>query len=249
MLRQISSQSFISTRHFFPLLFCSCMGGSSSKAMSGQPFTVAAQASRNTATLIFLHGLGDTGQGWAEAFKQLKLQNVKCIFPNASINPVTLNYGMKMPSWFDIKGLSMDSPEDEDGIKAASQMLNHLIANEEKEGISSENVYVGGFSQGGAVALYTALTSQKKLAGIVGLSTWLPLNKQFPQALGENRDIPMFQGHGEDDPLVPLKWGELSGKLVQQMTSKHTFKTYPGLGHSSCQEEMEDVKNFFTSQG
>lgn len=224
------------------------MGASSTKTMSGKPFTVAAQASKNTATLIFLHGLGDTGQGWSESFRQMKLKNVKCVCPNAPVSPVTLNYGMKMPSWFDIKGLSIESDEDEEGIVAASELLKKLIADEEKAGISSENIFVGGFSQGGAVAMYTALTSTKKLGGVIGLSTWLPLHKKFPSVFSEvNKDIPVFQGHGNADPLVPLPWGQMSGEKIKQMTSKHTFHTYQNMGHSSCEQEMDDVKDFLTS--
>ncbi|XP_053394417.1 acyl-protein thioesterase 1-like [Mercenaria mercenaria] len=222
----------------------SCMGGSSSKNMS-KPYVVAAQA-RHTATLIFLHGLGDTGEGWSQIFRQLKLKNIKCICPTAPVIPVTLNGGMQMPSWYDILSLEPQGPEDDAGINAAANSLRKLIVTEEENGISSDNVIVGGFSQGGAIALYTALTHEKPLAGVVGLSTWLPLNKEFPQGLKVNRDIPVFQAHGEHDPLVPIKWGNLTGALVKQMTTKHTFKAYPMM-HTSCPEEMEEVRNFLNS--
>lgn len=208
-------------------------------------YIVAAQA-RHTATLIFLHGLGDTGQGWSEMFKQLKLKNVKCVCPTAPTIPVTLNGGFRMPSWFDILALSPEGPEDAAGIKSAADILRGLIAAEEKNGITSDNVFVGGFSQGGAVAMYTALTSDKPLAGVIGLSSWLPLHKEFPQGLKVNRNIPVFQGHGTQDPLVPLKWGEMTAALMKQMTSKHTLKTYPMM-HSSCEEEMDDVQRFLDS--
>ncbi|KAL4236316.1 acyl-protein thioesterase [Mactra antiquata] len=222
------------------------MGGSSSKNMSA-PYTVAAQA-RHSATLIFLHGLGDTGQGWSEAFKQLKLNHIKCVCPTAPVMPVTLNGGFRMPSWFDIRSLHPDGPEDKEGIKAACEILKGLIDNEEKNGISADKVFVGGFSQGGAVALYTALMSEKKLGGVVGLSTWLPLHKEFTQGqkLQANEDIPIFQAHGTQDPLVPPAWGEMTAKLVQTMTKNHSFKTYPMM-HTSCPEELEDVKNFLNT--
>lgn len=220
------------------------MGGSSSKNMNN-PHVVAAQA-RHTATLIFLHGLGDTGEGWSQMFRQLQLKNIKTVCPTAPIMPVTLNAGFRMPSWFDIKSLRQDEKEDEQGIKSAVNSLKELIDKEEKNGISSNNIFVGGFSQGGAVSLYTALSSEKPLAGVVALSCWLPLRKDFPQGLKVNRDIPVFQAHGTEDPLVPLTWGEMTGTIVKQMTSKYTFKTYP-MAHSSCQEEMDEVKHFLNS--
>jgi len=220
------------------------MGGGSSKEMA-DTFVVKPQ-SQHKSTLIFLHGLGDTGQGWSMSFEQLKLQNIKCICPTAPIQPVTLNAGFRMPSWFDIASLSPDADEDAEGIKKASDALKELIASEEKL-VSSENIYVGGFSQGGAVALYTAFTIDKPLAGVIGLSTWMPLHKQFdPQAVKMNRDIPVFQAHGTLDPLVPKLWGDITGELLKKITVKHTYKTYP-IMHSSCQEEMDDVKSFLES--
>ncbi|XP_060553367.1 acyl-protein thioesterase 2-like [Ruditapes philippinarum] len=197
--------------------------------------------------LIFLHGLGDTGQAWSDAFKQLKLKNIKCVCPTAPVMPVTLNGGFMMPSWFDIVSLNPDGQQDVAGINKAVSSLRELIEEEEKKGISSENIILGGFSQGGAVALYTAFTHDKPLAGIVGLSTWLPIHSEFPAGLKEaNRNIPVFQGHGRIDPLVPFKWGEMTRDVLQKMTTKIDFKDYP-IQHSSCPEEMDDVKNFLTS--
>uniref|UniRef100_A0A2I2ZMF4 palmitoyl-protein hydrolase n=1 Tax=Gorilla gorilla gorilla TaxID=9595 RepID=A0A2I2ZMF4_GORGO len=136
---------------------------------------------------------------------------------------------MAVPSWFDIIGLSPDSQEDEPGIKQAAENIKALIDQEVKNGIPSNRIIVGGFSQGGALSLYT-----QKLAGVTALSCWLPLRASFPQGpiRGANRDISILQCHGDCDPLVPLMFANV------------TFKTYEGMMHSSCQQEMMDVKQF-----
>lgn len=219
------------------------MGAGSSQDMSVVEIPATA---RHSATLIFLHGLGDTGHGWAEHFRALKLKHVKCICPTASMQSVTLNGGLKMTSWFDIRGLSPDSPEDEEGIKEASQKLKDLVDKEESEGIPSNKVVIGGFSQGGAVALYTAFTMSKPLAGVIALSSWMPLNKQFPAVVKGNQTTPVLQCHGTADHVVPFEWGSLTAKLVSSFNSNHELKTYPGVMHSSCPQEMIDVKEFLS---
>ncbi|GAB1607197.1 acyl-protein thioesterase 1-like [Argonauta hians] len=200
--------------------------------------------SRHLATVIFLHGLGDTGHGWAEQFRAFSFRHIKCVCPTAPIQPVSLNGGMRMTSWFDILGLSPDSPEDEHGIKSASQKLRDLIAKEESLGIPSNKVMIGGFSQGGAVALYTAFTLAKPLAGVISLSSWIPLNKQFPRIVTGNKETPLLLCHGTADNLVPFQWGQLTHRLVKTFNSKSRFRAYEGMSHSSCGREMEDVKKF-----
>ncbi|OWK04226.1 LYPLA1 [Cervus elaphus hippelaphus] len=124
------------------------------------------------------------GHGWAEAFAGIRSAHIKYICPHAPVMPVTLNMNMAMPSWFDIIGLSPDSLEDETGIKQAAENVKALIDQEVKNGIPSNRIILGGFSQGGALSLYTALTTQQKLAGVTALSCWLPLRASFPQVPG-----------------------------------------------------------------
>ncbi|XP_024598361.1 LOW QUALITY PROTEIN: acyl-protein thioesterase 1 [Neophocaena asiaeorientalis asiaeorientalis] len=162
--------------------------------------------------------------------------------------PVTLNMNMAMPSWFDIIGLSPDSQEDETGVKQAAERVKALIDQEVKNGIPSNRIILGGFSQGGALSLYTALTTQQKLAGVTALSCWLPLRASFPQGpiSGVNRDISILQCHGVLDPLVPLMFGSLTAERLKTLVNPAnvTFKTYGGMMHSSCQQEMMDIKQF-----
>jgi lysophospholipase-2 len=202
---------------------------------------------KHTATVIFLHGLGDTGHGWSQLFHQIRLPYVRYVCPSAKVMPVTLNGGMRMSSWFDIRGLAPGSSEDEQGIREAAEFLQSLIAEEEKKGIDRSRIIVGGFSQGGAVALYSSFTTpQKSLAGIVALSTWLPLYKTFPACVKANQATPILQCHGEDDMLVASSFGMMTSHLIKSFNSKLVFKTYPGMGHSSCDEEMEEVKKFIS---
>uniref|UniRef100_A0A803WC66 Acyl-protein thioesterase 1 n=2 Tax=Ficedula albicollis TaxID=59894 RepID=A0A803WC66_FICAL len=198
--------------------------------------------------VIFLHGLGDTGHGWSEALAGIKSPHVKYICPHAPVMPVSLNMNMSMPSWFDIIGLSPDSQEDEAGIKQAAENVKALIDQEVKNGIPSNRIILGGFSQGGALSLYTALTTHQKLAGVVALSCWLPLRATFPQGpiSGVNKDIAVLQCHGDCDPLVPVMFGSLTVEKLKTMINPAnvTFKTYSGMMHSSSLEEMMDVKQF-----
>lgn len=152
-----------------------------------------------------------------------------------------------MHSWFDILGLSESCDEDVSGIHEASVLVKQMIDKEiESTGISSENIILGGFSQGGALALYTALTSDKKLGGVIALSTWLPLRSEFPEKLSEvNKSIKIFQAHGHIDPVVALRWGETTKIFLQSLgVSNYTFKKYPDMMHGTCDQEMVDVQSF-----
>ncbi|ESP05306.1 hypothetical protein LOTGIDRAFT_152136 [Lottia gigantea] len=196
------------------------------------------------ASLIFLHGLGDTGNGWSDVLASLDLKNLKIICPTAPIRPVSLNAGMPMPAWFDIKGLSPDSPEDEDGIKQASAKLLAMVTEEEKSGIPSERIAVGGFSQGGAVALHTAYSTNRPLGALLIFSAWMPLYKKMVAANEQNnKNTPILQCHGTNDPVVPVKWGQMTSQYIASFSTKHQFKTYPMM-HSSHPQELADARSF-----
>ncbi|XP_077365503.1 acyl-protein thioesterase 1 [Festucalex cinctus] len=224
--------------------------------MSAPLPAIVPAARKATAAVIFLHGLGDTGHGWAEAFGGIKSSHVKYICPHAPTMPVTLNMRMSMPSWFDIYGLSPEAEEDEAGIKRASDNLKAMIDQEVKNGIPYHRIIVGGFSQGGALSLYTALTSHQKLAGVIALSCWLPLRNAFAQAsaagagAAANKHVTVLQCHGEADPLVPFSFGRRTADKLRSLLGPDsvTFKAYPGLPHSACPEEMVDIKRFIEKQ-
>ncbi|XP_029191445.1 acyl-protein thioesterase 2-like [Acropora millepora] len=238
--------SFPSVYRFVSL--CYTWGNAMSSLQSVPPVTVEA-TSKHTASLIFLHGLGDTGHGWSEGFSSLKgLQHVKFICPNAPVSPVTLNGGFRMPSWFDILTLNMPGPEDEEGIKRAAGQIQSLIDEEIKSGIPSERIVLGGFSQGGALAVYTALTMEKTLGGILLLSSWLPIYKSFPACIKGNSKTPILQCHGKLDPIVAFRFGEMTRDVLKSFCSKFEFKSYADMAHSSSPEEMADVNKWLTGR-
>ncbi|ESO11676.1 hypothetical protein HELRODRAFT_154397 [Helobdella robusta] len=214
---------------------------------SNIPSCVHNATSKHTASVIFLHGLGDTGHGWLQAFKLIAQPHIKYICPTAHSIPVTLNCGMSMPSWFDIKSLSADAAEDEAGINSAADLVQSHIAAEEALGIPRSRIIIGGFSQGGAVALYSAFArAQQNLGGVLALSTWLPMHRSFPAVLKANQSVPILQCHGTDDTLIPFVMGKMTSEIVKQFDGNVQFKMYNGLGHSSCDEEMKDVKLFIS---
>nr|XP_055204728.1 acyl-protein thioesterase 1 isoform X6 [Gorilla gorilla gorilla] len=196
------------------------------------PLPAIVPAARKATAAVTLFNDFSTRHGWAEAFAGIRSSHIKYICPHA----------------FDIIGLSPDSQEDESGIKQAAENIKALIDQEVKNGIPSNRIILGGFSQGGALSLYTALTTQQKLAGVTALSCWLPLRASFPQGPvgGANRDISILQCHGDCDPLVPLMFGSLTVEKLKTLVNPAnvTFKTYEGMMHSSCQQEMMDVKQF-----
>ncbi|XP_022698963.1 acyl-protein thioesterase 1-like [Varroa jacobsoni] len=211
--------------------------------MASRPVVIPASA-RHSATLIFLHGLGDTGYGWSNQLSRICPPYYKVICPHAPTIPVTLNSGMRIPAWFNILSLEASGPQDEEGIRAATVNIQKMIKDEENAGISSDRIMLGGFSMGGALALYAGCTYEKKLGGIIGLSTWLPMPDEVTKAVAVNKETHIYLGHGNSDDLVPVKWGDMTAKHLKKFNPNVAFITYNGMGHSSCPEELYDVANF-----
>ena len=155
-----------------------------------------------------------------------------------------------MPAWFDLYSLDPTGKEDDKGIEKSKQLIQSLIEEEINNGIDPSRIVLGGFSQGGALSLYTGLTGKYKLAGIVALSCWLPLHKTFPEVLNtSNADqVPIMQAHGDCDPVVPYRWGQLTSTAVKNFAKNHEFKTYKGLAHSSNAAEMQDIRQFLVEK-
>ena len=169
---------------------------------------------------------------------------MKVVCPTASKMPVTLNSGFQMPSWFDLLSLDPAGREDEAGIKRAAQLVDQIIEEEVKAGVSADRIMIGGFSQGGALSLYTALHTQHRLAGVVALSCWFPLHKQISGVSQTNRDIPFLQAHGDCDPVVPYKWGQMTSQLLREILPKHEFKTYKVTLVTLCTQSRDYISYF-----
>ncbi|XP_069033124.1 acyl-protein thioesterase 2 [Embiotoca jacksoni] len=220
-------------------------GNNMSMPLLAEAVTVSGME-KETAAVIFLHGLGDTGHGWADVMAGIRLPYIKYICPHAPQIPVSLNMKTMMPAWFDLMGLSPDCPQDESGIKKAAENIKAIIEHEAKNGIPPHRIILGGFSQGGALSLYTALTCQHQLAGVVALSCWLPLHRSFPSAQSGSKNLPILQCHGVMDPMIPVQFGAMTSEKLKSILNPDliTFKTYPELLHGSCPQEMAGVKEF-----
>ncbi|OMJ19751.1 Acyl-protein thioesterase 1 [Smittium culicis] len=208
-------------------------------------------AQKHTASFIFLHGLGDTGHGWSTIAGQLaeKLPHVRFIFPHAPERPITLNFGMEMPGWYDIVSLADFDKQDEPGLMESRTKISELIEAEISLGIESDRIAIGGFSQGAAMSYLTGLTYPKKLAGIAILSGYLPIHKKIfsLENIDVNRKIRIFSAHGTADPVVRYELGENSVKELQKNGYSVQFCSYPGMEHSSSEQELRDLAGFLST--
>lgn len=197
-----------------------------------------------TACMIWLHGLGADGHDFVDIVPELNLPSnlgIRFIFPHAPVQPVTLNAGHPMRAWFDIFGLDEFSAQDDAGIRKSQQTINHLIEKIARSGIPKEKIILAGFSQGGALALHCGLRYKHKLAGIIGLSTFLPLaDKLKTEKSIANSNTPIFLAHGIQDFIVPLRFGELSRNTLVELGYKITWNAYE-MPHSVCPQEIKDI--------
>jgi phospholipase/carboxylesterase len=202
-----------------------------------------------SASVIWLHGLGADGHDFAPIVPQLALPEqpgIRFIFPHAPVKPVTINNGYVMPAWYDVVSIDLRQGQDRDGIVESQQRLVQLIENEIANGIAAERIVLAGFSQGGAVALYTGLRFPQRLGGIMALSTYVPLaDSTDAERAAANRDIPIMMAHGEYDQTIPMEAGEESKALLDQLGYNVSWHTYP-MEHSVCGEEVEDISKWLS---
>lgn len=196
-------------------------------------------------SVIWMHGLGADGSDFVPVVPELGLDpsvRIRFVFPNAPAIPVTCNGGYVMPAWYDIMSLDKDSRAiDVDGIIQSRQRIRDLITRENARGIPSHRIFLAGFSQGGAVAYTTGLTHPDPLAGIIALSTYLPVPKLVTEeATGANRNTPIFIAHGSEDDVVAPELGMLARDFLQQNSYAYQWHEYP-MPHSICLEEMQDM--------
>src|SRR4051812_36246591 len=201
---------------------------------------------RPDAAVIWLHGLGADGHDFEPIVPELRLPpalQLRFVFPHAPVRPVTLNQGMRMRAWYDILRLD-GGAEDAEGIKASASAVQQLIQEQIKLGINTPRIVLAGFSQGGAIALHTALRYSAPLAGVLALSTYLPLHTKLKEEAGEaNRKTPIFMAHGQYDDIIPLARAEQSRKILADAGYDVKWKTYP-MPHSVCAEEIADIADF-----
>ncbi|MCB5190338.1 alpha/beta fold hydrolase [Methylobacillus arboreus] len=195
-------------------------------------------------SVIWLHGLGADGYDFAPVVRELALPHTRFILPHAPVLPVTVNQGYEMRAWYDIYSFEPGSRQDADGIHATQQQIEALIAHEIERGISSQHIMLVGFSQGGAIALHTALRHQAPLAGALALSTYLPLADSLPTGRhAANQATPIFMAHGTQDNIIPLSRHHASAQVLQGLGYALELHEYP-MPHSVCIEEIDDIRRF-----
>ncbi|MBS3799332.1 alpha/beta fold hydrolase [Pseudoalteromonas sp. BDTF-M6] len=202
-------------------------------------------SSVHKATVIWLHGLGDSGDGFAPVAPHLALPDelgVKFLFPHAPVQAVTINGGMEMRAWYDIKSLDLDKRADAQGVQQSAQCISALIDEQIAAGIPADKIILAGFSQGGVISLHLAPRYQHKLAGVMALSTYM----SQPELLAEqaiHKDLTVFMAHGEFDNVVPLAAGKQAYECLQEQGMAVSWQTY-AMAHQVCEQELEAIRQW-----
>jgi len=205
-------------------------------------------------SVIWLHGLGADGHDFEAIVPELGVADqlsLRFVFPHAPMRPVTINGGMTMRAWYDILTLERGGPQDEAGIRESGRLLELLIEREHQRDIPHDKIVLAGFSQGGAIALHTALRYPHRLAGLMALSTWLPLQDSFDtEVVGNTRaqsqELPVFMAHGSSDPMLPMALGQQSCETLEKAGYAVEWHDYP-MAHAVCAEEIADIRNWLLS--
>lgn len=202
------------------------------------------------AAVIWLHGLGADGHDFEGIVPYLGLpggHGVRFVFPHAPVRPVTVNGGMEMRAWYDILEMNVGMRQDEAGIRGSAELARALIAAEVSAGIASERIVLAGFSQGGAIALHAGLRHPEPLAGVMALSTYLPLAESLDSERSHaNDEVPIFMAHGKADPVIPFRLAEESRKRLERAGYAVDFRSYP-MPHSVVPEEITDIGHWLRS--
>ena len=198
-------------------------------------------------SIIWMHGLGADGHDFEPLVPELLdagMPALRFVFPHAPVRAVTINNGFEMRAWYDIIGIDRRSAEDFKGIHASAEAVGALVRRENERGIATNRIALAGFSQGGAMALHIATRWPEKLAGVIALSCYLPLAKQFAtERTAANLATPVFQAHGTEDPVVPFGLGEDSRRILEGTGYRVEWHSYR-MPHALCAEEVVDLRAF-----
>ena len=201
-------------------------------------------------TVIWMHGLGADGWDFVPIVRELPLpedMQLRFIFPHAPVRPVTINNGHEMRAWYDIKMQDISRVPDEAGIRESQAHVEALIAREAKRGVAAEKIVLAGFSQGGAITLQVGLRHGARLAGLVALSTYLPLEESLDkEASAANKRTPIFMAHGTQDPVIPVQLADASRRALEQRGYHVEWQVWP-MPHSVCAEEIADISSWLGS--
>ena len=198
-----------------------------------------------TAAVIWLHGLGASGHDFEPVVPELGLPEdtaVRFIFPHAPNLPVTINGGMSMPAWYDIKAMDIDRVVDTEQLRASADAVAKLVEQQKHKGIPPERIIIAGFSQGGAVAYELGLSYPERFGGVLALSTYFA-TADTVQRSEANADVPISVYHGTFDPMVPESLGVRSVETLKEVGYDPSYQTFP-MEHSVCLEEIQDIGRF-----
>lgn len=214
--------------------------------MSGLQTVIVEPEMEHTSTVVWLHGLGASGHDFEPVVPMLECPNTRFVFPHAPIMGVTINMGMEMPAWYDIKTLDWEAPdrEDETSIRSSAKLIVELLEQEHERGIEYENIVLAGFSQGGALALHVGSRLQKKLAGMMILSAYQVLADTYDEeASDENRETPILFGHGVYDDMVPVMMGRAALESMVEAGNPCEWNGYR-MGHEVVMDELIRIKEW-----
>lgn len=201
-------------------------------------------------SIIWMHGLGADGHDFEGLVPELRLRDksaIHFVFPNAPVQPVTINGGMSMRAWYDISEMALQCQVDIAGIYQSSAQINYLIEQEIAQGIPASRILLAGFSQGGVIALHTGLRYPQRLAGILALSTYLPtFNTLAQEAAACNQDIPIFMAHGSADPIVAVDYAKAAYTALLAQHYPIQWHEY-AMQHSLCGQEINDIADFINT--
>mgnify|MGYP001812074299 CR=1 FL=1 len=196
-------------------------------------------------SVIWLHGLGADGHDFEPIVPELRLPvdlPLRFVFPHAPVRPVTINGGMAMRAWYDIVSLDAEGRADADGVRESTVLLEALVEREVERGIPEDKIVIAGFSMGGAIVVNKTLTTSRKLAGLMALSTYLPSPEEVDRSTS-NRDLPVFMGHGTFDPMVLHAWGKATAERLTDTGFSVEWHEYP-MAHAVCPEEIRDISEW-----
>lgn len=212
------------------------------------PFLEVAPEGSATHSVIWLHGLGDSGYGHEDVVRALRLPGrarPRFLLPHAPSIPVALNGGMVMPAWYDVYALGSAVRQDAEGIARSAARILQLLDAEAARGVPPERQIVAGFSQGGVLALQAGLRGGRALAGVVALSTYLAAEEEDVPRARRADPLPVFVGHGSADPMVPVEAGRRTRRILEARGYPVAYREYP-MGHSICMEEIEDISKWLS---
>lgn len=202
-------------------------------------------------SVLWLHGLGADGHDFAPLVPELVRRDwpaVRFVFPHAPVQAVTINNGVRMRAWYDIKDFDLANRADADGVEASILQVGALLDREHARGIPAARTFLAGFSQGGAIALAAGLRRSTPLAGVIALSTYLPLGARSLDTLGAAAGAqPLFMAHGRADPVVPFTAGERSAALLREHGVTVDWHDYP-MAHQVCAEEIRDLGDWLSAR-